>query len=367
LFIFIWLLFYIINDFVARKSSVEVEEGRIERGLEIKKDSDYIRRMKRARRIVAIIMGISLAIFIIIAALAIINEGPMRFLALVSSINLYYYSAAFVVLFAGYMLRFPKWERYLKALGVRVKRLDNLVIYLSMYSMDITPGRWGRGVVSYTLNRLTGSKFASTFPAVVADIFTDFLGFGILAIVAAFFVQKYVLISILITALLLLPFVFLYHRKPFEFIKGKLSRFRSLRSFWEVGDLYFKEKNKLGPMEYVISIAYTLPSVVLTAVALYFVILAFGIHITLAQMPIVMFIYSSSLLFGIVTGAPATLGITDAVLVGYLTFFFPELGVTFGVAATITIFFRIVSVWFVQGFGSAALFYSMRHWKIARA
>ncbi|HUB92704.1 MAG TPA: lysylphosphatidylglycerol synthase transmembrane domain-containing protein [Candidatus Saccharimonadales bacterium] len=359
-------MFLPISDSVAsskKRMDGELRESR----LEIRKDVDYVRRMKRARRIVALVMGISLAVFVIIAALAILNEGTAQFLRLVYSVNLYYYGAAFGVLFAGYMLRFPKWEMYIRALGVRIKRLDNLMIYLSMYSMDITPGRWGRGIVSYTINRLTGSRFATTFPAVVADIFTDFLGFGILAIVSAFFVQKYVLISIFITLLLLLPFVFLYFRRPFEFIKRRLSRFRSLRSFWEVGDLYFKEKNKLGKREYIVSIAYTLPSVVLNAVALYFVILAFGIHIGLAQMPLVMFIYSSSLLFGIVTGAPATLGITDAVLVGYLTFFFPELGITFGIAATITIFFRIVSVWFVQGFGSVALFYTMRHWNLSKS
>ena len=345
---------------------VDPELGEVENSIEIQKDADYLRRMKRARHIVALIMAVSLAIFVVIAALAILNEGVSQFLSTLYSINLYYYMAAFAVLFAGYLMRFPKWEMYLERLKVKVNRKDSLVVYLSMYSMDITPGRWGRGVVSYTLNRITGSRFATTFPAVVADIFTDFLGFGVLAIVSAFFVRKYVLISIIITLILLLPFVFLYVKGPFEFLRRKLSRVRSLRSFWDVGALYFKEKNKLGSREYLISIAYTLPSMVLTGVALYFVILAFGVHIGIAQLPEVMFIYSSSLLFGIITGAPATLGVTDAALISYLTVFFPDFGVTFGVAAAITIFFRIVSVWFVQGFGSAALFYTMRRWDLPK-
>ncbi len=335
-------------------------------GAEIRDEADYTRKLRRARRIVALIIAISLGIFVAIAALAILNEGVGQFVRTVSSINLYYYLAAFVVLFVGYLIRFPKWEMYMKTLGIRIGRMDNLAIYFSMYSMDITPGRWGRGIVSYTLNRLTGSKFATTFPAVVADIFTDFVGFGILAIVSALFVRKYVTISIIITAILLIPFLFLYVKGPFEYLRRKLSRFRSLRSFWEVGDLYFREKNKLGGRDYLISIAYTLPSVVLNGVALYFVILAFGIHIGLAEMPVVLFIYSSSLLFGIITGTPATLGVTDAALVSYLSFFFPVFGVTFGIAAAITIFFRIVSVWFVQGFGSVALFYTMRRWHLPK-
>lgn len=332
--------------------------------LEIRKDVDYIKKLKRARRVVFAVLGVSLGIFIAIAALAVLKEGIGVFLRTIYSINLFYYSLAFVVLFLGYLMRFPKWEMYLKALKVKVNRWDNLMIYFSMYSMDITPGRWGRGIVSYTLNKLTGTKFARTFPAVVADIFTDFIGFGMLAVISAFFVGKYIVVSLIITAVLLLPFVFLYHRKPFEYVKKKLSHIKSIASFFEVGTLYFKEKNRLGSREYIYSILFTFPSVVLTGLALYFVILAFGIHLALMYIPIVMFIYSSSLLFGIVTGVPATLGITDAALVSYLSLFFGNLGVTFGVASVITIFFRIVSVWFVQGFGSAALFHTMWHWNV---
>ena len=335
--------------------------------LNITRNSDYVLRLRKARRIVGIVMGVSLSIFIIIAALAVLNEGVINFLHIIYSINLYYYGAAFVVLFAGYLLRFPKWERYLKSLKIKISRWDNFIIYLSMYSMDITPGRWGRGVVSYTINRLTGSRFAVTFPAVVADIFTDFVGFGIVAIFFAFFVHRYFVLSVVITGILLLPFLFLYYKKPFDYMRKKLSRFRFLKSFWNVGELYFKENNKLGRFDYLYSMIFTIPSVILNGVALFFVILAFGIHLQIGELPVVIFIFSSSLLFGIVTGAPATLGVTDALLIGYLVFFFPNLGITFGVAAAITIFFRIVSVWFVQGFGSAALVYSMRHWKLPKA
>ncbi len=356
--------FHIADIVAKRRSAVSHNDRRS--GAEIRDEADYARKLRRARHIVAVIIAISLGIFIVIAALAILNEGIGQFVRTISSINLYYYMAAFAVLFVGYLIRFPKWEMYMKTLGIRIGRMDNLAIYFSMYSMDITPGRWGRGIVSYTLNRVTGARFAATFPAVVADIFTDFLGFGILAIVSALSVRKYVAVSIIITAILLIPFLFLYVKEPFEYLRRKLSRFRSLRSFWEVGDLYFKEKNKLGRRDYLVSIAYTLPSVVLNGVALFFVILAFGIHIGLAEMPVVLFIYSSSLLFGIITGTPATLGVTDAALVSYLSFFFPKFGITFGVAAAITIFFRIVSVWFVQGFGSVALFYKMRRWHVPK-
>ncbi len=334
--------------------------------MNIGKRSDYVQRMNRARHIVYIVLGISLVVFMVIAGLAIYTEGVGKFIEIVESLNPLYYLASFVVLFIGYLIDFPKWQRYIHALKIKISRWDSFVIYFSMFSMDITPGRWGRAVVSYTINRVTRVKFTRIFPAVVADIFTDFIGFAILTLVSAFLVGEYVLPSVIITAVLLLPFVFLFIERPFRFVKRKLARFGGLRSFLEAGELYFEENKRLRRRDYLYSIAFTLPSVVLNGLALFLVILAFGVHVGIAQLPIVMFIYSSSLLFGIVTGVPGTLGITDAALVSYLSLFFSGLGVTFGVAAAITIFFRIVSVWFVEGFGFAALFYSLRRWDIPK-
>lgn len=344
----------------ARESNFEEESL----GLEIRKDSDYVNRMHSARHIVAIVLSVSLVVFIIIAILAILNEGVSKFVATVESINLIYYLAAFGILFLGYLLDFPKWQIYIRALKIKIRAWDSFVVYFSMFSMDITPGRWGRAIVAYTINRVTRVKFVRIFPAVVADIFTDFIGFGVLTVASALFVQKYVIPSIIITCVLLLPFVFLFVQGPFTYIKRRLEKFRGLRSFLETGEVYFKENKRLRKRDYIYSIAFTLPSVICNGLALYLVILAFGIHIGLQQMPIVMFIYSSSLLFGIVTGIPGTLGITDGALVSYLSLFFSDLGVTFGVAAAITIFFRIISVWFVEGFGLVALFYNLRHWKL---
>lgn len=335
--------------------------------MNIGKRSEYVQRMNRAKHIVYTVLGISLVIFLIIAGLAIYKEGIGGFAKIIESVNPLYYLSAFVVLFIGYLIDFPKWQRYIHALKIKIKRWDSFVIYFSMFSMDITPGRWGRAVVSYTINRVTSVKFTRIFPAVVADIFTDFIGFAILTLVSAFLVGRYVLPSIIITVLLLLPFIFLFIEGPFKFVKKKLARFGGLRSFLEAGELYFKENKRLRKRDYLYSILFTLPSVIFNGLALFLVILAFGVHIGVAQLPIVMFIYSSSLLFGIVTGVPGTLGITDAALVSYLSLFFADFGVTFGIAAAITIFFRIVSVWFVEGFGFTALFYSLRRWDIPKA
>ncbi len=329
----------------------------------LKHGIEYQNRIRAIRVVIVATLLASLVVFIMIAAFAIINEGASKFVAEFESMNLYYFLLALIVIFTGYVMRFPKWELYLKRLKVRIPRGKNFMVYLSMYSMDITPGRWGRAVVSYTINKLTRVPFIRTFPAVVADIFTDFLGFAILLVIATLLVQKFVLLSVIITILLLIPFVFVYMRRPYNFMKRWLGRVKKLKSIFQMGDMYFKYHRLLGHGSYAYSMLYTIPAMFLNGLALYLVILAFGVQLPIALLPTVIFIFTSSLILGMITGIPATLGVTDAALVGYLTLFFPTL-IGVGLASVITIFFRIASVWFVEGFGFSALIYTMRYWDI---
>ncbi|MCL5675423.1 MAG: flippase-like domain-containing protein [Candidatus Marsarchaeota archaeon] len=323
---------------------------------------DYRRHVKKAEHTIFIILAASFAIFMIIALFAIANEGFRSFALEISSINVAYYAGAILILFGGYLLRFPKWGLYLNKLGVRIGRAKNLMIYLSMYSMDITPGRWGRSIASYTIGKVSNARFTKVFPAIVADIFTDFLGFASLALFASFLVNRFVFESVLFTILLLLPFFFLYNKGPFQYIKGKFGHIRWLRKFFKSGELYFRNKSLLGKGAYIYSLPFTITAEIMNGAALFLVILSFGVNLGLSDFPIVIFIYTSSLLIGLITGIPATLGVTDGALIGYLTLFFPALGITFGLASAITIFFRFISVWFVEGFGLASLVYTTRYW-----
>ncbi|MCL5008651.1 MAG: flippase-like domain-containing protein [Candidatus Marsarchaeota archaeon] len=326
--------------------------------------SDYKKKITSAKRVMMLIFGGSIAVFIVIIAAAIANEGAAAFVSSLLSVNLFYLLIALLVVFASNIMRYPKWERYMKRLGIKISRAKNIMIYLSMSSMEITPGRWGRAIVSYTINKLTRVKFAAMFPAIVADIFTDFSGFAIVCLAAALFIGKYVALSFFVTFLLLLPFIFLYVRGPFDFVRRRFGRIKWLRGFFYNAIIYFKSNRKLRNSDYIYSMVFTIPSMFLNGVALYFVILALGINIPLSTMPQVIFIFSSSLLLGIITGIPAALGVTDGVLIGYLVLFFGGFGLDFGLASIISILFRIVNWWFVEGFGFAALAYTFKYWKL---
>ena len=332
---------------------------------------DYQNRIKYAVHILTILLAASVIVFIGLISAALLKEGIHNFFLALSSIDPFYYAGAILVLTGGYLLRYPKWEMYMKKLGIKIPRAKNLAIYLSLYSMDITPGRWGRSVVSYTINRLTGAKFTLTFPAVVADIFTDFLGFCVILLASSFLVRKDYLISVGLTALLLIPFLFLYSRTLFEFIKKKLNRIRRMRGFLNLGSLYFKNNTLLDKSAYAYSMLFTIPSVLMNGLAFYLVILSFGVHVGISYLPTVLFIYYFSLLLGMVTGIPGTLGITDVSIAASLTLFFQGLGpsagivagTAFSLASLITIFYRVLSLWFVEALGFSSLWYTVRYWK----
>ncbi|MGI0141063.1 MAG: lysylphosphatidylglycerol synthase transmembrane domain-containing protein [Candidatus Micrarchaeales archaeon] len=325
--------------------------------------SDYRNRIHGYERIIILIMLLSFVVFAAIAIFGILNAGVATFVKNVESINLFYYLIAVVVVFSGYVLRFPKWEMYIKRLGVKIDRKKNFMIYLSMYSMDITPGRWGRAIVSYTINRLTNVKFSRTFPAVVADIFTDFAGFAIVAVAAAFLVHQYVLVALVASSMLLIPFVFLYSKTAYSIFSTRLRKNKLFSKLFEVGDKYFIHNKLLGKKVYLYSMVYTIPAMIINGLGLYFVMLAFGINVGIAYIPTIIFISSISTMLGMVTGLPANIGVTDATLLGFLVAFFGGFGVDIGLASVITIFSRLVQIWFVQLFGFLSLGYTLRYWK----
>jgi uncharacterized membrane protein YbhN (UPF0104 family) len=295
------------------KNKKKKEEGALNlKSIEkIEAEIDYKKRIKRVEYILISILIGSAVVFGFIAISAILSEGVSKFLQTIGSINLFYYGIALLLIFSGYLLRFPKWEYYLKKLKVKIPRRK---------------------------------------------------GFAIICVFFAFFVHKYIVISLVITAILLLPFVFLYHERPFAYLKSKLSRFESLKSFFEVGDLYFRYNKMLGRSAYWYSILYTVPSMLLNGLSMYFVILSFGINVGVANIPTILFIYSSSLIFGMITGIPANLAVTDGAMISELIAFFGS-KMDFGLASVITIFFRIATIWFVELFGFIALVYTFRYWR----
>ena len=87
-----------------------------------------------------------------------------------------------VVTSGNYLLRFVKWQYYLRQIGVRgLRRTDSFLIYFSGLGMTVTPGKIGEWLKSYLLKEVHGTPVTRSAPILIAERLTDSLGLLILA------------------------------------------------------------------------------------------------------------------------------------------------------------------------------------------
>ncbi|MCL4372208.1 flippase-like domain-containing protein [Candidatus Marsarchaeota archaeon] len=318
---------------------------------------EYIKLIRRVAFFVGLGFIASFAVFIVIAVIG----GIGHVFNIILSANMELYLLAFAAVFAGYLLRFIKWNYYIKKLKIHVPASKNFIVYMSQYSMNITPGKIGRVLVAYTLGRLTSIKTSTILPVVTIDIFTDFLGVGLLALISALYFDEFVIYVVIIDAVLTLPYLFILNDWFYNFIKRLFKKRRFIETFTLYGDEYFASQSTLNkPSTYLVSIAVTLPAAFLNAMALYFTLLAVGLapHVVGSA-----FIESSSNLFGMITGIPGNIGVTDGSLVALIGTLFKTTAAT---SSAVTIMTRLATLWFGILIGGALLIYSFRYWTAPR-
>lgn len=323
-------------------------------------EDEYLNLVKRITKYIGLVLLASFVVFLIIAYFG----GIDKVINIIESANPYFYLLAFLSVLAGYLIRFIKWNYYLKKMDIIIPKGKSLAVYLSMYSMDLTPGKIGRVLVSYTLNRITDNRVIKIIPIVTFDIFTDFLGVAILSLVAAVYFNAYLIEVIIIDFVLMLPYLFLINSKFYRFIRKVIKSDRFIRLFTLYGDEYYSSQSVLNtPKTYLISILVSVPAAFLNGLALYFSLLAIHIKIVPSMFKTV-FVSSVTLLFGMITGIPGNLGVTDGSLVALVsTIFF----VRTSVASAATIMARFATLWFGVLLGGILLVYTFRYWSKIKA
>jgi uncharacterized membrane protein YbhN (UPF0104 family) len=89
--------------------------------------------------------------------------------------------AALGLAFGNYVLRFMKWQYYLRVLDIRgIKTGDSFLTFLSGFVLSITPGKVGEVFKSLVLWQTYEVPGARTAPIVVAERLTDLIGIIVL-------------------------------------------------------------------------------------------------------------------------------------------------------------------------------------------
>ena len=281
--------------------------------------SEYLSAINKFKNLIIITMVGSVIVFIAVALFG----GVGKVINTIVGANPYLYAAAFILVFAGCLVRFGRWSYCLKTLKIKIPFKKSFAAYMSLYSMDITPGRVGRIVAGYTINRVAHSKFMKVAPIITIDLFSDFLGFAILALITSFFFHQFFWYVVVFVVLLSISFIFLLHEGAYKLMK-KSSFMRNLLNRFtpQISD-YYSSQNALNNRKvYLTALFYTIPAELMDSLALYFSAIAIRVKAMAAKS---VFIYSVAQIFGMVSTLPGSVGVTDGTMVVLL-------GSTFNIA-----------------------------------
>lgn len=251
---------------------------------------------------------------------------------------------------ANYLLRFVRWQFFLKLLGHRVPSAESLTIYLAGFGLTIVPGKAGEAVRSLFLNT-RGMSYKSSLAAFFSERLSDMLGVLALASVGfwAFETARPVIVGLgifLFTAILILRFPGcgkrlhrLATRRLPERLHGTLET---------VGALFVDIKRCLqgGPL---------LIGLLLSVVAWGAEAYAFHLILQWMETPVTwqvaVFIYAFSMLVGAISFLPGGLGGVEATMIGMLIF----VGTSQPTALAATVIIRLTTLWFAVVLGLIAL------------
>ena len=122
---------------------------------------------------------------IVFAVLGIVGDAR----ALLGQLERYRWAFAvggFALATVNYVLRWVRWELYLRVLGVSdVPPVASARIFTSGFVMSVTPGKVGEVLKSVLLEEAHGTSVARTAPIVVAERLTDLLGLSLLTALGA--------------------------------------------------------------------------------------------------------------------------------------------------------------------------------------
>lgn len=82
---------------------------------------------------------------------------------------------------SNYLVRFIRWEMYLRRLGIRVRPWTSVSVFMAGLAMTITPGKVGEFLKSYLLKETDGIPMLRSAPVVFMERVTDLLALVILA------------------------------------------------------------------------------------------------------------------------------------------------------------------------------------------
>ncbi len=250
----------------------------------------------------------------------------------------------------NYLLRFVRWEIYLRMLDIRVPLGSSLKIFLAGLAMTITPGKVGEFLKSYLLKEAHGVPMATSAPVVFVERVGDLLGLIFLASLGvASYRPDMVPILVVASALCVTSIVVLQSEALTGLvlsIVGKLPVGDRIAP--QVQALIDSSRALLGFRALVVGLLLATVAWFLECAGYWLAFGGFGVDDF--ELGLATFGYSISTLAGVVS--PGGIGVTDA---GLIEIAEQLRGVSPAVSTAASFIVRVATLWFAVGLGAIAL------------
>ncbi len=242
----------------------------------------------------------------------------------------------------NYVLRFFRWELYLRQLGRPLPWRTSLGLYFSAYVMVITPGKIGEVFKAAVMREKCGVPLALGIPVVLAERIYDFLAVLVLAILGLFiWPESFAGLTTGLVAAAFLPVALALFRHPGVRTRllNKLGKAPLLK------DHTVSLDSSMTSLDRLLSLRLVLISMILTTVAWLAECLGLWIACRGLQSAVSVgesiFVYAAGTLVGSLSFLPGGLGGTEAVIIILLK----NLSVDGAQAAAAALLVRIFTLW----------------------
>jgi uncharacterized protein (TIRG00374 family) len=254
----------------------------------------------------------------------------------------------------NYVLRFVRWQVYLRRLGIRLSRVKSLGVFLVGFLLSVTPGKAGELGKAWLVRELGGGPALRVLPAVVAERVTDLLGVLLLLSLGALPFPGGRWIAALGVAGVAAAVLLLTWRQMAGVLFKLLERLPVVgRRVPVLADLYQTLRSLLSPD--------------LLGIALFLSIIAWGAegigfflvvreYAPRAELLAAVFNYTASTVLGSLSMLPGGLLAAE----GSLTALLGAQGLDTAAAASATLIIRAATLWFAVLLGLAALPFVLR-------
>lgn len=252
--------------------------------------------------------------------------------------------------FMNDMIKFLRWELYLKRLGLAVPLKQSLIIFVSGLSMSATPGKVGMLIKSQMLKKYSGRGFIASTPIIAAELYMDMLALSAISLLVVSLLGKSFWIALFLCMLPLLGLSQRFSDKIID-ILAKVPFFKKHAQDMRhmVDDMFAL----FGPRTLILAFLITVIAWTSEGIALHLILKGLGYQLSILKATA---IFGFSTLVGALSMLPGGLIVTEAGLMGLIV----KTGIPATPAALATILARIFTLWLAVMVGAIVLMFN-RH------